>query len=984
MSDPLSANSTLGHYTIVSKIGAGGMGHVYLARDRSELDRTVAIKILPSEVASQPKRMQRFIQEAKTVSALNHPNVLTIFEFGQHGDTRFIAMEYVDGVTLREHLRAHRLKLHEVLDIAAQVAAALDAAHEAHVVHRDIKPDNIMVRRRDHIVKVLDFGLAKPVETLLVADDGVDTEAGTRLKVKTEPGVVMGTVAYMSPEQSEASERIDHRTDIWSLGVVLYEMVTGHLPFEGKDVHRQVIAIQEQSPAPLSRFAEGIPERLEDIVTKALAKDPDERYQVAKDLLIDLRNLKRKLEVDAEIDRTVPPAIRAAATSSGQSVAPTASGATATPIATVPPSASSAEYIVSQVKLHKRAAIATVAVFLLIGTAAALWYVNRSRSSVLTDKDTVLLADFVNTTGDAVFDGTLKQGLAVQLGQSPFLDLFPDTRVRQTLRLMGRSPDERVTPEIGREICQRQGLKALIAGSITSLGSHYVVALEAINSQSGEALAREQVEAESKEQVLKALSQAASRLREKLGESLSSIQRFDAPLELTTSSLEALKAFSLGNEQAVRGKSLEAIPLYKRATELDPNFAYAYSGLAVQYSNNGQPKLAAEYVEKAFALRERASELEKLRISFFYYSFATGEVEKCVEALELYRRTYPRDPRAHTNLSDRYLRIGQFEKAAEAARESIRLDPNRFASHANLADAFIHLNRLAEAKAVIEQAQQQKLDATIFYTFQYQIAFVNGDQGGMQQQLTWASGKPDEYVALDWQTQTAAFAGQWMRSQDLSRRAIELVVGSDAKEVAAQYAAEGALRAAVFSQCAQAKAASSQALSLARNQVSLTRTALGLALCGESSQAQSLADELAKEYPKDTLINSLWVPTVRAALELPHGNAQHAIELLQPALRYEPAAEFWPQYVRGLANLKLNKGAEAATEFKKILDHRGEGPLSVLYPLADLGLARAAALQGDATTARKAYQDFFAFWKDADNDIPVLIEAKKEYAKTNE
>src|SRR5215475_6661166 len=350
MSDPLSANSTLGHYTIVSKIGAGGMGHVYLARDQSELNRTVAIKILPAEVAANPKRMQRFIQEARTVSALNHPNVLTIFEFGQDGDTRFIAMEYVEGVTLREYLRAHRLKLHEVLDIATQVAAALDAAHEAHVAHRDIKPDNIMVRRRDHIVKVLDFGLAKPVEKMLAADDGIDTEAGTRLKVKTEPGVVMGTVAYMSPEQSEGSGHIDHRTDIWSLGAVLYEMVAGRVPFEGKDVHRQIIAIQEQAPAPLSRFAEGVPDRLEDIVTKALAKDPDERYQSAKDLLIDLRNLKRKLEVDAEIDRTVPPALRAGAAISGQSVAPTASGATATAVATAPPSASSAEYIVNQVK----------------------------------------------------------------------------------------------------------------------------------------------------------------------------------------------------------------------------------------------------------------------------------------------------------------------------------------------------------------------------------------------------------------------------------------------------------------------------------------------------------------------------------------------------------------------------------------------------------------------------------------------------------
>src|SRR4029453_4488296 len=508
----ISPNTTLSHYRIISRLGAGGMGEVYLARDTSELERTVAIKLLPSDVAADPKRMQRFIQEAKTVSALNHPNVLTIHEFGQEGAMRFIATEFVEGITLREHLRTHRLKLHDALDIAAQVAAALDAGHEAHVVHRDIKPENIMVRRRDQLVKVLDFGLAKPVEQVLEPDVSVDTEAGTKVLVNTEPGVVLGTASYMSPEQSTGSEHVDHRTDIWSLGVVLYEMIAGRLPFEGKNVHRQIIAIQEQAPAPLSRFAEGIPERLEDIITKALAKDRDERYQTAKDLLIDLRNLKRRLEVDAEIDRTVPPQVRTAATSSGESVAATSSRAAATTQPSGQYHASSAEYIVNQIKLHKRAAFVSLVALLLAGAVTVFWYFKIPRATPLTDKDTILLADFVNTTGDPVFDGTLKQGLAVQLGQSPFLNLFPDTRIRQTLRLMNRSPDERVTPDIGREICQRQGLKALITGSITSLGNHYVVTLEAINSQSGEVLAREQGEAENKEQVLKALSQAATRL----------------------------------------------------------------------------------------------------------------------------------------------------------------------------------------------------------------------------------------------------------------------------------------------------------------------------------------------------------------------------------------------------------------------------------------------------------------------------------------
>jgi serine/threonine protein kinase/predicted Zn-dependent protease len=978
----ITPGTKLGRYEIRSKIGEGGMGEVYLARDTSELDRTVAIKLLPAEVAADPKQMQRFVQEARTVSALNHPNVLTIFEFGQEGATRFIATEYVDGATLREHLRTHKMRLHEVLDIAAQIAAALDAAHEAHVVHRDIKPDNVMLRRRDHIVKVLDFGLAKPVEKMLASAPGVDTEAGTQLLVNTAPGVVMGTVGYMSPEQSAAAEHVDQRTDIWSLGVVLYEMIAGRLPFEGKDVHRQIIAIQEQAPLPLARFAEGVPERLEEIVTKALAKDPDERYQTAKDLLIDLRSLKRKLEVDAEIDRTVPPEVRAAATSSDQGVAATASGASPTVAASGARSASSsAEYIVNQVKQHKRGAAVILGVLALAGAVTLFFYLNRTRAAVLTDKDTILLTEFDNKTGDAVFDGTLRQGLAVQLQQSPFLDIFPDARVRAALRLMSRSPDERVTRESAREICQRQGLKAFIAGSIAKFDRNYSLTLEALNGQTGDSLAIVQVEAEGKDQVLKTLSRAASELREKLGESLSSIQKFDASLEVTTSSLDALKEYAQGEDQQNKGQFLKAIEFYRRATEKDPNFAQAWLGLAVQYNNTGQPGLAAENAAKAYALRERVSELEKLRISYFYYSFVTGEVDKSIEVLELYRRTYPRDPRAPTNLSDRYLRIGQFEKAAEAAREGIRLNPNGVIGYLNLADAFIHLNRLAEAKAVIEQAQQQKLDATLLRAFLYQIAFVNGDQGGMQQQLTWASGKPDEYVALDWQTQAAAFAGQWKRAQDFSRRAIDLAAGSEAKENAAQYAADTALRAAVCGQCAQAKAAAAQSLALERNQVSLARAALGLALCGENSQAQSLADELGKQYPKDTLVHVLWLPTVRAALELQHGSAAQALELLQPALRYEAAAEFGPPYVRGLAYLKLGQRAEAAAEFQKILGSRGQAPLSALYPLAHLGMARAATLQGDTATARKYYQDFFALWKDADADLPILIEAKKEYDK---
>lgn len=600
---------------------------------------------------------------------------------------------------------------------------------------------------------------------------------------------------------------------------------------------------------------------------------------------------------------------------------------------------------------------------------------------ILTDKDTILLADFANTTGDAVFDGTLRQGLAAQLEQSPFLNLFPDTRVRQTLRLMGRSPDEGVTTETAREICRRQGLKAMVSGAIAPLGSHYVITLEA-NDHNGEVVAREQIEAGSKEHVLRALAQAASSLRQRLGESLGSIGKFR--VELTTSSLEALKARSQGIRLANKGKWGEAIQYDKLATELDPNFASAWLGLGGCYSNLGQRRLAAEYFEKAYALRDRVSEWERLRITQFYYQQVTGEIDQMLEALELHKQTYPRDPMPDISFSLAYLRIGQFEKSAAAAREAIRLTPNVASAHVNLAIALLRLNRYDESGEVIERAiGQLKLDNERLRAVSYHLAFVRGDAAMMKRQVDALSGKPFEYLALGWQTGAAAFAGQWRSARELARRAIDLAARGDANETAAQYAAQAAVYAALFGQRAQARAAAAQSLALERNQISLPQAALALALCGETTQAQSLIGEMTRQYPKDTLVNSIWLPAIRAATELERGNAGAAIELLQPLSRYEAAAEFWPQYLRGQAYLHLQAGNEAAAEFRRILDHRGQSVLSVLYPLAHLGLARASAMTGDVDGSRRAYQDFFAPWKDADVDLPVLIEAKKEFEKKN-
>jgi serine/threonine protein kinase/tetratricopeptide (TPR) repeat protein len=950
------------------------MGEVYLAQD-TKLDRKVALKILPAEVATRPDRMKRFVQEAKTASALNHPNIITIYEIEQIDSVDFIATEFIDGETLRARMRnTSPLKLGEVLDVAIQTASALSAAHAAGIVHRDVKPENVMLRR-DGIVKVLDFGLAKLAERL--PTDSVDTETATKVLVKTEPGVVLGTAAYMSPEQARGLA-VDARTDIFSLGAVIYELVAGQAAFGGATKSDLIVALLEREPPPLARFSPEAPAELERIVMKALAKDLDERFQTAKDLLIDLKRLKQKLDVAAEIERTVPPEFRATpSTSSGQSTLATASRAAPATTRASAAHASSAEFIVSGIKAHKLAAAITLAI-LTVATVA--FFVFRSRAPALTEKDTILLTDFDNKTGDAVFDGTLKRALAVSLRQSPFLNLFADDRVRETLRLMNRSPEETVTPTIGREICQRQGLKAMLTGSIASLGRNYVINLEAVNAQTGEVLASEQSEAEGKEQVLRSLGEAATQLREKLGESLSSIQKFSLE-QVTTSSLEALKAYSLGAEQNVKGKYFESISSLKHAIELDPNFASAYSLLAGNYTGTNQPGLAAEAARKAFELRERVSEREKLLIADQYYSKETGELNKAIEALELCLQTYPRDEDARHNLGYRYSLIGQDEKAIEQYREALRLNPNLGITRTNLSLSLMRLNRFEEAKAMGEQVIGQKFDSVSIHRYLYHLAFIHGDTAAMQQHVDWASGRPGEYNHLLWQAGAAVFAGQWQKARELTNRAADLAEQRKLQEEAGNSVASNAEWAAVLGQCQQSRAEIARAAALPRTPLSFFRAGIALALCGDAAQAQAQNDEAVKQYPKNTLANEAYLPLVRAELEIQRGNRTQAIQMLQAVSRYESVSFYHQNYLRGQAYLGERNGAEAAREFQTILDHRGWSPLSPLYPLAHLGLARAAVLQGDTAKARKEYQDFLALWKDADADLPILIEAKKEYEK---
>ena len=934
----LAPGTHLGRYEIRAALGAGGMGEVYLAHD-PQLNRQVAIKVLPAALASNQDRLGRFVQEARAASALNHPNILTVHEIGEAGPTSFIVTEFVDGVTLRTRLAGRRLKLREVLDIAAQIADALSRAHQAGIVHRDIKPDNVMIRA-DGIVKVLDFGLAKLVERAAPSAD-----ASTRVAVNTTPGVVMGTSRYMSPEQARGLD-LDARSDIFSLGIVIYQMATGQLAFDGATTSDVIAAILDREPPPPSHVSADLPHDLDRIVAKALAKDPEERYQVVKDLLLDLKALRRELDTEQTAAHQPARSRRRTALVGGVGAAV--------------------------------AAALIVAWILLPGRRAA----------ALTDRDTIVVADFLNTTGDPVFDGTLRQGLAVQLGQSPYLNIYSDDRVREALRFMGRPPDERVSREVAREICQRQGLKAFLAGSIAGLGSHYALTIEAINAQTGDTIAREQVEADGKEQVLTKLGSAAMTLREELGESLASIQKFATPIEsATTSSLGAFKAYVLGDEHRGVGRYAEAIPLYKRATELDPNFALAYARLAVMYSNLRQPDQGASYSAKAFELRDRVSERERFYIDARYYGDVLADVDKTIEVYELWRQTYPRDYVAHNNLAVILTQSGQFGRALQSAQEALRLNPNAASPYTNVGAAQLGLERLDEARAVLEQAIARKLDSLTVHMNLYNVAVIRGDVALQEQQLEWAKGRSDESVFVSQQSGTLFTLGRLGEGRALLKRVVEMTSASN-PEAAAFATAGTALAAALFEDCATVKETTTKALAIRRTKMALGSAGLALAFCGETSTAQVLTDELAKTSPSDTFVHAMWLPLIRSANALYRGNPGEAIQLSEPTRRFGiGAAGYWATYVRGLAYLRQRAGSEAAAEFRRLLDNRGSSFLAfvsssqALYALGELGLARAAALTGDVAASRKAYQDLFVLWKDADPDLALLRQAKDEYAK---
>jgi len=936
----------ISHYRLIGKLGSGGMGVVYEAED-IRLGRRVALKFLPENLARDQKALQRFEREARAVSSLNHPSICTLYEVEEHDSQPVIVMELLEGESLKDRIRKGPISGDELLDIGIQTSEGLEAAHAKGIIHRDIKPGNIFIVGAGR-VKILDFGLAKVVP-------GDVPEHESEEESLTLEGIIPGTTSYMSPEQVRGEE-VDARSDLFSLGVVLYEMATGQRPFVGKNRVLLMEAILNWKPAAPSRANPGLPAALDSISAKLLEKDREGRYQRAADLWSDLKRVKGEKEFQP-------------------------------PVASTSPDARAKTRIARRWRVAIGAGAAIIAI-----TGGAFFHFHRAHP--LTGKDTIVLADFDNKTGDPVFDGTLRQGMAVQLEQSPFLSLISEERIHQMLRLMSLPGDARLTPEVAREVCERTASAIVLDGSIASLGSQYVLGLRAKDCRTGDVLDEEQVQAARKEDVLNALGQIASKFRTRVGESLSTIKEHDTPLaEATTPSLEALKAYSAGWKALSSAGSAAAIPFFKHAIEIDPKFAMAYASLGRMYGDMGEYVLSAESTSNAYELRDHTSDNEKFFISASYDMQVMGNLDKAQQTCELWVQAYPRAMIPHAFLSGIIYPVsGKYEKAVEESKKAIELDPDFAIGYNILALSYAYLDRLSEAENTLQRASERKLEIPDSLVERYDLAFLRGDKAGMEREaaLGQRTSGAEDWIS-DHEAFVLAYSGHLQQARGMSRHATDLAQQSARRETAALYETGSALRESLFGNAHAARQSAMAALELSKGREVEYGAAFALVLSGDSVRTQALANDLERRFQEDTSVRFSYMPALRARLALNHGEPSKAIELLRIAVPYELGAPrssffgffgtFYPVYTRGEAYLAARQGTESAAEFQKILDHRGIVVSDPVGALARLQLARAFALSGDTAKAKSAYQDFLTLWKDADSDIPVLKQAKAEFAK---
>ncbi len=956
---------TISHYRIVGKVGGGGMGVVYKAED-TRLHRFVALKFLPEAVARDANALRRFQQEARAASALNHPNICTIHDIGEQDGRACIVMEYLDGTTLKHRIGVGPLGVDELVRLGIEIAEALEAAHAEGITHRDIKSANIFLTQRG-VAKVVDFGLAQVASLRSPpagAAAGVGATAGPTVSAHlttdahlTTAGSLLGTVAYMSPEQVRA-EPLDVRTDLFSFGVVLYEMATGTLPFPGDSSEDVFASILNDAPLPAARANRGVPAELARIIDKCLEKDRDLRYQRASEIRTDLQRLKRDRDSARITGRAKP-------------------GAT--------------PHVAKRWIVLVPAATAAVLAFL----AAGYLYVHRTAK--LTDKDTIVLADFDNKTGNPVFDDALRQGLSVELQQSPFLSLISDRQVQQQLALMGQTKEARLTSDVAQQICERTASAMVLDGSIASLGSQYVLGLRAKNCNTGSILDQEQIQAARREDVLNSLSEIVRTLRTRLGESRAKVEQHSTPLaDATTPSLEALKAYSTGTKAITSGNATAAIPSFRSAVEIDPKFAMAYAALGLSYSSVGESVLSAESTTRAWQLRDRVSDREKFFIDFTYDRQVTGNLEKAYQTLELWFQTYPRggDPKPQELLGGLSTHgTGRFERAIDVCQKAIAADPDSAVAYDSLAQSYFLTDRFPEAESTLQRVSERKLEMPDSLVIRYNIALLKGDQKEMDRAVGLARGKSlVEHGMAHAEALALARSGRLQAARQSSNRAMDLARQEGGDEAAAIYQAARAVWEAVYGNAVEGKRNATAALALSNGRDVEYAAGLALALSGDSSRSQSLADDLEKRFPEDTFAKFTYVPVLRAWSALQRGKPTDSVELLQIALPYESAVNglnfnhfylggLHSAYVRGEALMAAHRYVEAATEFQKILDHRGMVGADPIGALAHLQLGRAFLLSGDRIKAKAAYQDFVVLWKDADPAIPVLAQAQAEYAR---